>query len=295
MSPLMMYHVSMHHVKVKGILSPSGGLNLYRGCQHGCIYCDSRSKVYGMDHDFEDVCVKENAIELLEEALLKKRKPCMIGMGSMCDPYMPLEEGEMLTHRALETVLKHGFGCSLITKSASVLRDIDLISEINSMTKCVIQMTITTADDRLCHVIEPNVSVTSERVRALRVLHDAGVPTVVWLSPILPFINDTGENISSIIDMCMEAGVKGMICFGMGLTLREGNREYFYDCLDASFPGLREKYERTYGNRYIVLSPREIALMELFHSKCSRYGIMHDNDAIFSYLHEFPDPQPSLF
>ncbi|MGN0907780.1 MAG: SPL family radical SAM protein [Bullifex sp.] len=285
----------MHHVKVKGILSPSGGMNLYRGCQHGCIYCDSRSKVYCMDHDFEDVCVKENAIELLDEALSRKRKPCMIGMGSMCDSYMSLEEREMLTRRALETVLKHGFGCSLITKSASVLRDLDLISEINRRTKCVIQMTLTTADDGLCRIIEPNVSITSERVSALRALRDAGVPTIVWLSPILPFINDTGENISFIIDMCMDAGVMGIICFGMGLTLREGNREYFHDCLDASFPGLREKYERTYGNRYIVSSPGESALMELFHTKCGKYGIMHDNDAIFSYLREFPDPQLSLF
>ena len=151
------------------------------------------------------------------------------------------------------------------------------------------------ADDTLCGLVEPNVSVTSERIKALSVLHEAGVSTVVWLSPILPFINDTGENISMIMDMCRSAGVMGVLCFGMGVTLREGNREYYYAFLDRAFPGLRNRYERLYGNRYELPSPREAALMELYHSKCSRYGIMHDNDVIFSYLREFPDPQPSLF
>ena len=292
---MMVYYVAMHFVKVKGILSASSGMNLYRGCQHGCIYCDSRSRVYGMDHDFEDVCVKENAIDLLDEALSRKRRPCMVAMGSMCDPYMPLEADVGMTRRALEAVLRHGFGCTLITKSPTVLRDLDVIKEINRRTKCVIQMTLTTADDSLCRVIEPGVAVTSERVKALNVLRSEGIPTVVWLSPILPFINDTAENISSIVRMCNDAGVKGIICFGMGLTLREGNREYFYKSLDESFPGLRKRYEKAYGNRYVVSSPDERALMKLFHSTCSRYGMMHDNDEIFSYLREFPDFQPSLF
>ena len=285
----------MHYVVVKGILSPKGGMNLYRGCQHGCIYCDSRSKCYGMDHDFEDVEVKENAIELLEDALRRKRKPSMVGMGSMCDPYMPLEKTELLTRRALEVILKMGFGCTLLTKSSTLLRDLDLLREINRKAKCVVQMTLTSADDRIARTIEPNVSVTSERVEALTILRDNNIPTVVWLSPILPFINDTGENISSIVEMCRESGVKGIISFGMGLTLREGNREYFYKSLDESFPGLRARYEKLYGERYSVSSPNEKALMELFHSKCQKYGILHNNDEIFSYLESFPSMEPTLF
>ena len=285
----------MHYVVVKGILSPKGGMNLYRGCQHGCIYCDSRSKCYGMDHDFEDVEVKENAIELLEDALRRKRKPSMVGMGSMCDPYMPLEKTELLTRRALEVILKMGFGCTLLTKSSTLLRDLDLLREINRKAKCVVQMTLTSADDRIARTIEPNVSVTSERVEALKILRDNNIPTVVWLSPILPFINDTGENISSIVEMCRESGVKGIISFGMGLTLREGNREYFYKSLDESFPGLRARYEKLYGERYSVSSPNEKALMELFHSKCQKYGILHNNDEIFSYLESFPSMEPTLF
>lgn len=291
----MGYHKTMHYVKVKGIVSPKGGMNLYRGCQHGCIYCDSRSMCYGMDHKFEDIEVKENAIELLEDTLRRKRKPMMIGMGSMCDPYMPLEKSEKLTRRASEVILKHGFGLSLITKSASLLRDLDLFLEINKKSKCVIQMTLTTSSDELCRKIEPCVSPTSERVKALETLNKAGIPTVVWLSPILPFINDTGENISAIVDMCHDTGVKGIMCFGMGLTLREGNREYFYESLDKSFPGLREKYERLYGERYEVSSPRNEALMALFHSKCRKYGILQNNDEIFSYMNEFPSFQPTLF
>ena len=285
----------MHYVVVKGILSPKGGMNLYRGCQHGCIYCDSRSKCYGMEHDFEDVEVKENAIELLEDALRRKRKPSMVGMGSMCDPYMPLEKTELLTRRALEVILKMGFGCTLLTKSSTLLRDLDLLREINRKAKCVVQMTLTSADDRIARTIEPNVSVTSERVEALKILRDNNIPTVVWLSPILPFINDTGENISSIVEMCRESGVKGIISFGMGLTLREGNREYFYKSLDESFPGLRARYEKLYGERYSVSSPNEKALMELFHSKCQKYGILHNNDEIFSYLESFPSMEPTLF
>ena len=289
------YDIYMHYVKVKGILSQKGGMNLYRGCQHGCIYCDSRSKCYGMDHEFEDIEVKENAIEILDDTLRRKRKRIMIGMGSMCDPYMMLEKSEGLTRRAVEVINKYGFGLTLITKAPSLLRDVDLFEEINSKSKCVIQMTLTTSKSQLCRTIEPCVPPTSERVKALETLRKAGIPTIVWLSPVLPFITDNGENISEIIDMCRDVGVKGIICFGMGLTLREGNREYFYKSLDKSFPGLREKYERMYGDRYEVISPKNDALMELFHSKCNRYGILHNNDEIFSYLNTFPSSEPTLF
>lgn len=287
----------MHFVKVKGILSSENGMNLYRGCQHGCIYCDSRSLCYQMNHVFEDIEVKENALELLEQALKRKRKPCMIGTGSMTDPYIPLEEELRLTRGALELIRDYGFGVSVLTKSTRVLRDLDLLAEINRRAKAVVQMTLTTHDDRLCRILEPNVSVTSERVAALKAFREAGIPTVVWLDPILPFLNDTRENITGILESCMEAGVRGILCFNMGLTLREGNREYFYARLDRHFPGLKEEYIRTYGNRYEVNSPRNRELMALFHASCEKAGILHDVNGIFTYLHTFEqeDPQLSLF
>ena len=277
----------MHYVKAKGILSPKNGMNLYRGCQHGCIYCDSRSLCYNMNHDFEDIEVKENALVLLEDALRKKRKPCMIGTGSMSDPYMPLEANLRYTRRALQLIKKYGCGATLITKSNRVIEDIDLLKSINHSTKCVVQMTLTTYDDDLCRLIEPNVCTTSERFKTLKALNNAGIPTIVWLCPILPFINDTEENIRGILDYCSLAKVKGIICFGMGVTLREGNREYFYNKLDESFPGTKEQYIRRYGGAYMLERPKHRELMQLFHSICDRYGIMHDNDAIFNYLSEF--------
>ena len=289
----------MHFVKAKGILSGDHGINLYRGCTHGCIYCDSRSKCYQMDHAFEDIEVKENAPELLERALLSKRKKCMIGTGAMTDPYLPLEEQLNMTRRALEIIEKHGFGVTIQTKSARILRDLDLLRRINEKSRSVVQMTLTTHDDALCRILEPNVSVTSERVAALKQFRDAGIPTVVWLCPILPFINDTKENIEGILESCMEAQVRGVICFNMGLTLREGNREYFYAQLDRHFPGMKTRYIRSYGNAYEINSPRNTELMRLFHRTCEKAGILHDNRKIFSYLHEFSEkeiyPQMGLF
>lgn len=219
---------AVHFVTAKSILSAKNGMNLYRGCSHGCIYCDSRSACYRMGHDFEDIEVRENAIELLEAALRRKRAKCMLGLGSMTDPYTPLESELGYTRKALVLADRYGFGFTLITKSACVLRDLDLLRSINEKTKCVVQMTLTTCDDDLCRKMEPNVSTTSERVEALKRLHEAGIPTVVWLCPILPFINDTRENIQGILERCVDTHVHGIICFGMGLTLREGNREYFY-------------------------------------------------------------------
>lgn len=289
----------MHFVKSKGILSGGNGMNLYRGCLHGCIYCDSRSLCYQMNHVFEDIEVKENALELLEKALLSKRKRCMIGTGAMTDPYIPIEEKLRLTRGALELIERHGFGIAIQTKSARILRDLDLLDKINRQTKAVVQMTLTTHDDALCRILEPNVSVTSQRVAALKTFRDADIPTVVWLDPILPFINDTRENIEGILDSCIEAKVKGILCFNMGLTLRDGNREYFYAQLDRHFPGMKERYIRTFGNRYEVNSPRNEELMHLFHATCEKAGILHDVNAIFRYLHTFEEkekhPQISFF
>ena len=281
----------MHFVKSKGILSAKNGMNLYRGCLHGCIYCDSRSKCYHMEHEFEDIEVKENAIELLNQALKHKRKKCMIGTGSMTDPYIPLELELEHVRKALALIYEYGFGFTVITKSNRILRDLDLLQKINERAKCVVQITLTTADEELCKKLEPNVSTTAERFEVLKKLRDAGIPTVVWLSPILPFINDTEENINAILDMCFEARVKGIICFGMGLTLRDGNREYFYRQLDRLFPGLKEQYIRRYGNQYEIPSPNHGRLMRLFHSRCERNGVMHNSDEIFEYLQTFEEKE----
>ncbi|MGI5100180.1 radical SAM protein [Treponema vincentii] len=281
----------MHSVQAKGILSTKNGMNLYRGCTHGCIYCDSRSDCYQIKHTFEDIEIKENAIELLETALRRKRNKCMIGTGSMTDPYMPLEGQIGMTRKAIETVYRYGFGFTVITKSPLILRDLELLQAVNKKAKCVVQMTLTTYNDKLCKILEPNVAVTSERFAVLKRLRDAGIPTIVWLTPILPFINDTIENIEGILQYCIEAKVFGIICFGMGLTLRDGSREFFYKNLDASFPGLKETYMQRYGNSYSVMSPYNTQLMNLFRTRCKENGIEYNPDTIFSYLTAFEDKQ----
>lgn len=279
----------MHEVEAKGILSAKNGMNIYRGCTHGCIYCDSRSKCYQINHDFEDIEVKSNAPLLLEDALRRKRKKCMIGTGAMSDPYIHLEERLGNTRKCLELIYSYGFGLAIQTKSARILRDLDLLKKINDKTKCVVQITLTTFDENLCKIIEPNVSTTKERFEVLKIMRDNGIPTVVWLDPILPFINDTEENIRGILDYCIEAKVYGIICFGMGLTLREGNREYFYKKLDEHFPGMKDRYIKTYGNSYEVGSPNHNKLMNIVKQECASNGIICDINQCFNYLREFED------
>ena len=290
----------MHFVDAKGILTGSGGrfgMNIYRGCSHGCIYCDSRSKCYQFTHPFEDIEVKQNAPDLLEAALRSKRKRGMIGTGAMSDPYMHCEEELGLTRRCLEIIQKYGFGVAIQTKSDRILRDIDLLDEINRETKSVVQITLTTYDDELCGIIEPNVCNTKRRIEVLDRFREREIPTIVWLSPILPFINDTEENIKDILNECVRVGVKGIICFGMGLTLRDGDREYYYDALDKHFPGLRKKYTDTYGNAYELPSPNEKSLMAILKDVCAKNHMLYTPDACFEYMYELPDKyeQMSLF
>lgn len=289
----------MHFVDARGILSARNGMNIYRGCTHGCIYCDSRSRCYGFTHPFEDIEVKRNAPALLEQKLRSKRKKCMIGTGAMCDPYLHCEEELRLTRACLEIIDRYGFGVSVLTKSDRILRDMDLLGSIQEKSKAVAQMTLTTWDDRLCRIIEPEVCVTSRRLEVLRTMKEAGIPTVVWMTPLLPFINDTKENLEGILEGCLEAGVKGILCFGMGLTLREGNREYFYQALDRHFPGLRREYQRRYGNAYELPSPRHRELQQIFENTCAKAGILYRPEDIFAYLREFPEnkgyTQLSLF
>ncbi len=287
----------MHFVDAKGILTGSGGhvgMNIYRGCTQGCIYCDSRSRCYQFTHLFEDIEVKQNAPDLLEKALQSKRKRCMIGTGSMSDPYMHCDEQLGLTRRCLEIIQKYGFGVAIQTKSDRILRDMDLLDEINRSAKCVVQMTLTTYDDELCRILEPNVCNTKRRIEVLERMQERGIPTVVWLTPILPFINDTPENVEAILKECVRVGVKGVIDFGMGLTLREGDREYYYAALDRHFPGMKERYIRTYGNAYELPSTRAKELRKLLHSICDKNDILATPEACFGYMYDFPENKAQL-
>lgn len=240
-----------------------------------------------MDHKFEDIEVKENALELLKKELIKRPK-AMIGTGAMTDPYVLAEKHLQYVRKSLELIYRYGFGFTCITKSDLVLRDLDLLKKINEKSKAVVQMTLTTADDDLCRILEPNVCPTSRRVEVLKILNDAGIPTIVWLCPILPYINDTEDNINSIIDFCIESNVHGILSFEMGLTLREGNREYFYRKLDEHFPGLKEKYVNEFGDSYSLPSPNNEKLMKLFKRRTSQNGILNDSFEILMYLREFP-------
>lgn len=289
----------MHFTKVKGILSANNLMNLYRGCQHGCIYCDSRSTCYQINHAFEDIEVKENALVLLEEALKKKRKKCMISTGAMCDPYMPLEKKLQYTRKSLELIEKYGHGCTILTKSDLILRDLDILKKINEKTKCVVQMTLTTYDSDLCRILEPHVCDTQRRLKVLEIMHQQGIPTIVWLCPLLPWINDTEENLMNILEACARVHVKGIICFGLSLTLREGDREYYYEKLDQYFPGLKQRYIKKYGNAYEIPSPNQYKLMKRLIQFCKQHDILVGEDKVFTYLHTFEEKkkteQISLF
>lgn len=282
----------MHYKEAKGILSAQNGMNMFRGCTHGCIYCDSRSKCYQINHEFTDIEVKINAPELLEKALMSKRKKCMIGTGGMTDPYVHEEVKLEMTRSLLKIIAKYKFGLALITKSNRILRDLDLLKEINQNSKCVVQMTLTTYNEDLCKIVEPYVSTTKERFEVLKIMRDEGIPTVVWLTPLLPFINDTVENIEGILKYCVEAKVKGVIWFGAGMTLREGNREYYYEMLDKHFPGLKNTYIKKYGNQYGIHSDHHDAINKIVHETCEKHGIMHDIKQVFSYLHLYEEKKP---
>lgn len=275
----------MHYIKSKTILSKNNGFNLYRGCSHGCIYCDSRSECYNMNHEFEDIAIKENGLSLLKKELLKKKEKTMIGIGAMSDPYIPLEKKLKYTQKAIQIINRYNFGFTLITKSNLILRDINLLKEINEKNKAVIQITMTTFDDKLTKIIEPNAPSTKKRFKVLKKLNNENIPTIVWLCPILPFINDNEENINGIIDYCIDANVKGILCFNMGLTLREGNREYFYKKLDENFPGLKKEYIKKYKNNYSLNSPKNKKLLDIFYQKTSANNIMNNDKEIFNYLH----------
>jgi DNA repair photolyase len=215
----------------------------------------------------------------------------------MSDPYMHCEEQLRLTRKCLEIILKNGFGAAVQTKSDRILQDIDLLDQINRSVKCVVQITLTTYDDNICRLVEPNVCNTKRRIEVLEQMREKNIPTIVWMTPILPFINDSEENITAILNECIRVGVKGIICFDMGLTLREGDREYYYAALDKHFPGLKKKYMECYGNAYELPSPNAGNLMKMFQRICSDNRILSDPEACFHYIQQMPNKyqQMNLF
>jgi len=269
-------------------------MNLYKGCCHGCIYCDSRSDCYHIDN-FDRVRVKENSINILEHELKSKRNSGVVGIGAMSDTYNPFEEQYEITRNSLKLLAQYGFGCSIDTKSSLVKRDVDLLKKIAEHNSCIVKLTITTADDELCKIIEPNVCVSSERFEAIHELTSNGIFTGVLLMPILPYINDTEENIKAIINNAAEAGAKFVYAM-FGVTLRENQRDYFYQKLEEHFPGMKKKYIGKYGESYTCISENAKELYEIYERECKRLGLLYKmEDIINGYKGANSYEQISLF
>jgi len=254
-------------------------MNIYRGCSHGCIYCDSRSDCY-RNTDFDTVKVKENALQIIRDELRRKVKTGVISTGAMSDPYNPLEQELKLTRHALELINAFGFGVSLCTKSALIARDVDILKDIKSFSPVIAKISITAACDDLCQQIEPHVSNTTQRFDALASLADGGIFSGIWINPVLPFLTDTEENIVRILRMAKEAGAKFAVTF-MGLTLRSGNREYYYEQLDKmGLSHVKNSHIKRFGNRYDCPSPNAKKLWPIFTAECERLGLLYDMRAI---------------
>ena len=289
----------MHYKEVKAILSPQNGMNIYRGCTFGCVYCDARSKCYRIRHDFDDVEVKEKADDMLEKTLKRKRTRGMITTGAMTEPYLPLEEDLRMVRRCLNQIERFEFGLAIKTKSELILRDIDILEKINQKTKCVVSIPLCTADDKLSAKLEPGLAVTSARVKILKEFRDRGIPTIVWFEPMLPFIVDNEDNISELLAMCEDAGVYGIMCASIGILLRDGSRDYFFDNLDTHFPGLTERYQDAFGDVTELISPENDKLLTLIHKTCDRAGIVWDREELTRFMREYKNKttgeQMSLF
>lgn len=293
----------MQTVKAKTILQKTKGsewfgydynMNLYKGCCHGCIYCDSRSECYHVDN-FDTVRAKENCIEILRDELRRKVRSGIIGTGAMSDPYNPFEKEEKLTQRALMLINAYNFGAVVITKSALITRDKDIYAGIAEHSPVLCLMTVTTADDELCRLVEPNVSVSSERFEALAELSEEGLFTGITLMPVLPFLEDSEDNIIRIVRTAKECGVRA-IYPDFGMTLRLNQREYYYQKLDKLFPGLSDKYKSRYGERYNCSVPNADRLYRLFSDECDRAGILYKmKDIVSAYKLGYGDLQLSFF
>ena len=270
-------------------------MNLYRGCSHGCIYCDSRSDCYHIDN-FDIVKGKENMLHILENELSKKRAKGVVGIGAMSDTYNPMEIKYQQTRGALQLISKYGFGVSIDTKSDLILRDIGLLKEINSKNNVIIKFTITTPDDKLSKIIEPNVCESSKRLEAIKILNDNDIFTGIMMNPVLPFITDKEEDIKKLVELASRSGAKFIYTY-MGMTLRENQRAYYFDKLDEKFPGVKEKHIKNYGDRYNCLVANYKQLYKVFTDECDKYGILYKmEDIIKAYKkRNTNDEQISLF
>ncbi|MEG0404283.1 SPL family radical SAM protein [Anaerorhabdus sp.] len=269
-------------------------MNIYRGCCHGCIYCDSRSECYHVEN-FDEVCAKEDALRIIRDDLRRKKVKGVVGTGAMSDPYNPFEEKEQLTRHALELINAYGFGLELSTKSDLVTRDIDILKEIKEHSPVLINMTITTVDDELCKIIEPNVCVSSKRFEALKKISDAGIDTCILMMPILPWITDSDDNIKELVKRAHECGVK-YIYSGFGVTLRMNQRDYYYEKLDKYFPGLKDKYQKKYRDNYSCAIPTVKTKYKMFVDECKKYGIITDMKQIIrGYQSNYKKSQLSIF
>lgn len=285
------------YVKENSWFGINYNMNIYKGCCHGCIYCDSRSECYGIEN-FDKVRVKENAIHIIRQELKGKRRTGVVGTGAMSDPYNPFEKDLMLTRNALEQINALNFGIAIATKSNIITRDIDILKKIKEHSPVIIKITITTFNDELCKKIEPNVCVSSERFETIKKLSGNGIFTGVLLMPILPFINDSEDNIISIVRRANECGAKFVLAYGMGVTLRQNQRDYFYNQLMQLFPGkeLVKKYNDMFGSRYECRSVGSNKLWSIFKAECERLGILYKmKDIVAAYKAEYSDRQISWF
>lgn len=278
----------MQVIKAKSILQKVGGhsnqwfgidynINLYKGCSHGCIYCDSRSSCYQIDH-FDEVRIKDNEIAILNKELQSKKKKGVVGIGAMSDTYNPFEKNLEITRQALKLLQFYHFGVSIDTKSDLVVRDIDILKQMKNV---IIKFTITTADDELCKKIEPHVCASSARFKAMKALSDNGIFTGVLFTPILPFITDQEDNIRNVIRLAYEHGAK-FIYSMFGVTLRENQRDYYYSQLDQLFPGLKEKYQQVFGNNYMCGIRNYSHLKQVFIWECQKYGLLYKMEDIIT-------------
>jgi DNA repair photolyase len=290
----------MEYIRAKNIVTATKStdwfgaeynMNIYRGCCHGCIYCDSRSDCYRVEN-FDAVRAKEDALSIIRSDLRSKRKTGVVSMGAMSDPYNPFEEELRLTRGALEIIGEFGFGVAIATKSGLAARDAGVLAGIGKQSAAIVKITVTTLDDRLCGIIEPNAPVSSKRFEALAELARNGVFAGILLMPLLPFINDTVQNVLGIVRRAAEVGAR-FIYPGFGVTLRDSQREYFYRQLVLHFPGIKEKYIEKYGNVYSCGVPDYKRLYGAFAAGCEKYGILYKmGDIVRAYK---PNRQEQLY
>ena len=295
----------MEYVKTRTIMTKSDQgekwfgidyhMNLYKGCSFGCIYCDSRSECYHINN-FDIVKTKVDALEILEQELSSKGYRGVVSFGTLSDPYNKEEEKLEITRNALKLILKYGFGVSIDTKSDLILRDLDLLTEIAKKNSVIIKISVTTTDDEMAKKLEPNVPSSTRRFEVLKKLRKSDIYAGILLTPVLPFLTDTEENIRSIVLKSKDADAK-FIYTKMGMNLRTNQRTYYYEKLDELYPGLSSDYEAVYGKKYFCSSLQYRHLMELFLNLCHQNGIITEmEDIIKDYKKVIPmNEQISLF